>query len=313
MLFLVILLYIILANPTFPKVKSNKAVDSVYKVLTIESTAQELLLQIDDIQVLNNDEILLADNLDLSIKIYSKEGLLKKKLTNNEIKDPNYKFPFKIAKSDNYLAVVGYNTPYVFILSSEYKYLRTIKTKGLIFNIGFDKEENIWIGVNTGIKYFTLFKYSINGTILDTIPLKYSKGSLLHDFFNFVITSEGYVIVTYIYHNKIEIWETNGKFVREFSIKDMPTWPEYIDTEDIKVPKGILIGSIAYLNKELYLLGGHYTENRFKDVYVYNILGEFIKKLNLPNAASKIYVTKGVFLYAIENRKTRVSKYKILD
>lgn len=316
MLFLVIFLFVSLTNSVLAQTKgynSNQAVGSLERIFSIESTAQEFLLQIDDIQVLSNEEILLADNLDLSVKVYNQEGILKKKLSINEIKDLNYKFPFQIAKSDNYLAIAAYNTPYIYILSSKYEYLRTIKTKGIIFEIGIDKDENIWTGVNTGIKYYTLFKYDINGNVLDTIPLKNSTGNLLQDFFHFVITEEGYIIVTYIYLNRIEIWKTNGDFIREFSIKDMPLKPEYIDTEDIKVPKGVIIGSVTYINEELYLLGGHYTEKPFKDIYVYNILGEYIKKLILSDPASQIYITSNKFLYAVENKKTRVSKYKIND
>jgi hypothetical protein len=170
-----------------------------------------------------------------------------------------------------------------------------------------------------GIKEVILYKYNLDGKQLKSIRLKNSTGNEyeFEGIFHFIITSSNKIIVAHSLMNKIEIWDTAGKFLKEFIVEDLiPKPPKKILSSGLfsktYLPVGSILWDIAVNSKErIFVQGANYSLNPYQDIYVYNIDGQFMGSFTLPAKTSYIWINQSDELFTIENKGTLIKKYSL--
>lgn len=219
----------------------------------------------------------------------------------------------------NYIAIADFTSPRIQIFTTELNHLRTFYVKGLVFDIAFDRDGNLWVGTMPGEKEVTLHKYNLDGKQLKSIKLKNSTGNEyeFEGIFHFLVTNSNKIIVAHSLMNKIEIWNTAGKFLKEFIVEDLiPKPPKKLLSSGLfsktYVAAGNILWDIAVDSKErIFVQGADYSLNPYQDIYVYNIDGQFMGSATLPTKTSYIWINQSDELFTIESKGTLIKKYSL--
>lgn len=297
----------------------NPIVSETKHLLTITSSNKDTLFRAYDLYVSLMGDIYIADQVEDCIKIFNQNGKLIKKFGKTGSKPGEFNTIGEIAISENYIAVSDYISTRLQIFSKDFKHIRTIYAQGIVFDLAFDSDEFLWVGAFTGKKNKTLFKYSKESSkIIQIIPLKYSSGDQFKDIFFLAISKDGYVVVAYRVLNRIEVWDKSGKFIRDFQI---PGLKSEADSKKIstglfsstRVPDGIIIGFCSVNDSgNIFLVGGSYSENPARDLYVMNILGEFLARITMPEKVWKFYMQDKTNIYVVSGKELNVVKKYLL-
>lgn len=263
--------------------------------------------------------IFISDKLGYSVKKLDKKG---KKLMEvgkrgggkGEFRGPNALDIFK-----NYIAIADFASPRIKIFTTELNHLRTFYVKGIVFEIAFDRDGNLWVGTMQGEKEVILHKYNLDGKQLKSIKLKNSTGNEyeFEGLFHFLVTNSSKIIVAHSLMNKIEIWNTDGKFLKEFIVEDLiPKSPKKLFSSGLfsktYIPEGNILWDIAVDSKErIFVQGADYSLNPYQDIYVYNIDGQFLGSFTLPKKTSYIWINQSDELFTIESKGTLIKKYSL--
>ncbi|RCK71712.1 MAG: cell surface protein [Ignavibacteriae bacterium] len=295
---------------------NQKFPNEVKHLLTITSLHKDTLFDAYDFSVNSQGNIYITDQIENCIKVFDKNGKLINKFGKQGKGNSEFNTIGEIAVSPNFIAVADYTSSRIQIFSIDFKYIRTIYAQGVVFDLAFDSEECLWVAANTGKKNKSLFQYAKESNrILQIIPLKYSSGIPFKDFFSLAISKDGYIIVAYRVINKIEIWNRSGTFVRDFKIPGLKDEADYkkISTglfSSTKVPEGLIVKNCSVDSMcNIFLIGAHYSEKPFQDIYVMNIDGELINKITMPDKIWKIIGIDKNNLYLIVEKRNMIKKY----
>jgi len=316
-LFLSIVVAISVVSPQ--KLFENGLKFNLKEKLIIGSNESVWLLNARAIVQSNDGSLFISDKLGYSVKKLDSKG---KKLIEiggrgggkGEFRGPDALDIFK-----NYIAIADFASPRIQIFTTELNHLRTLYVKGSVFDIAFDRDGNLWVGTMIGKKEVILHKYNLDGKQLKSIKLKNSTGNEyeFEGIFHFIVTSSNKIIVAHSLMNKIEIWDTAGKFLKEFTVEDLiPKSPKKLLSSGLfsktYVPEGNILWDVAVDSKEnIYVQGADYSLNPYRDIYVYNIDGKFMGGFTLPAKSSYIWINRSDELFTIESKGTLIKKYSL--
>lgn len=313
--------YIIIGVCVFLQLYTFQGNDITLKqLLEIGNNKETILLKVTSVDESLDGYIFVVDEQAYAIKKFDHKGRLVGEY--NKINAGDYKFkkrPYLIDVSNEFVAVAEFNSPRVLIFSKDLVYKKTIYAKGFIFSIDFDHMGNLWVGAIQIDKKVYLYQYDLNNRLLKTIRLKNSDiGKFeFEGLFNFRVSKNGKIIVAHSFVNKIEVWDTNGKFLNEFKV---PNVRDLAEKRVVRInifskeeyPKGIVLGGVTLgQDDKIYILSGDYSNMPFKKVYIFNVKGNYLDSLILPSRVSKILLNSKNELLTIENKQTLIRKYKL--
>lgn len=277
------------------------------------STSEETILNAQKITFLNNGKIYLTDKIYCRVNVYNKN--LKQISTYGKKGKQlgEFKAPSQITCNNKYIVISDFASSRVQVFDYNYKVLNQFFTEGPIFDLSFDKNGYLLVGVYTGKKEKALFKYSTKGEKVENISLKNTYGDPFKDIFKFTILPNGFVAITYFVQNVIEILDANYKYAKTIAIEKLPVHPEYKTLgKGLSVPIENLIQSIASDSKSrIFVLAAHYVKMPKQEVYVYSLEGKLLKTILLPAPTDEIFIDKENYFYTIEKNRTILKKYKI--
>lgn len=273
----------------------------------------EIILNAQRIAFATDGKILLTDKLFCRVNIYDKNLKLVSKIGKKGKGLGEFKAPSQIVCNDKYMVVSDFASSRVQVFNRSNNTISTFYTDGPIFNMIFGKDNNLLIGVYTGKKDRALFNYSILGKKQGIVQLKNCFGDPFKDIFKMVLLSNGYLAITYLVQNVVEILDENFKFYNSIRIKSLPIQPEYqIIKSGLKIPTDNIIQGIATDSKaRIFILAANYVKMPKQEVFVYDFKGHYLKNFVLPNQCDEIFFDKDNNLYTIENNRTYLKKYKI--
>jgi len=80
-----------------------------------------------------------------------------------------------------------------------------------------------------------------------------------------------------------------------------------------QLPQNVFYKDIEFdISGNVFVLGGHYSEYKSKDVYIFSQNGEHITTLTLPDETHCIYIDKENYLYSRAKQGVVLKKYKII-
>lgn len=296
----------------FPKHEESKGI--ILKEIAIAGkNKNEIIMNAQKISFSKNGLIYLTDKIFCRVNIYDKNLKLKSTFGKRGKSLGEFKAPSQITINENYVVVSDFASSRVQVFNSNMKPLYVFYTEGPIFDMSFDRNGFLIIGAYTGKKDRTLFKYDIKGKINAVIKLKNTFGDPFKDVYKFTILPNGYIAVTYLVQNIIEILDSNYKSIKIIVIDKLPSHPKYIKISNrLSIPENNLIQSITSdFKSRIYILASHYIKNPKREIFIYNFEGKFLSSFILPNSTDEIFIDNNMNFYTIENRRTLLKKYKL--
>ncbi len=118
--------------------------------------------------------------------------------------------------------------------------------------------------------------------------------------------------VSYYVQNRIELWDTSGRFIREFSVPDLPERARTVtgSRPGLLVPDGNIFRSMtADGHGRIYLLGADYSDNPGREVLELDGMGTFRRRLVLAGKCVLIRADGAGVLYVVPHTRDSVVRY----
>lgn len=298
----------------------NQSLSSFIEKLKIGDDKNQIFLLVSSVAYSDSDYLYVIDSYAYKIKMFDKKGRLLKEVGKRGNEQGCFsKRPNLITYHKNRLAITELVSSKVHIFSVQLEWLYTFTTAGMIFSICFDPNGNLWVGLIDGEGKTFLVEYNLQGKQGKKIKLKNNLGKdfEFEDLFGVSITKSGLIVITHSSLNKIEMWDTAGNFIKDFSINGLPVQTEKIVVDQTLfskkyVPKGVMFADVATgVDGNLYILGGDYSKNPFQDLYVVNKDGKILNKLVLPDKVARFYIINNNELITIHKRRAQIKIFKI--
>ncbi len=314
----IIILIIIIHHPCISQqrvISQNYQVQALH-VKPVKSIGDTIFLGIYDFDFLPDGTLIVCDKLDYRIKRLNRTGQLIQEIGKRGKDKNEFLGPLFVAVGITMLAVADYSSPRVQLFTHGLEFVREFRCPGFVMGLQFDIYENLWIGTHANLSNLTkLIQYDRNGKVLSNVRLRHASENMFDNLYYFVISQTDTITVAYNYQNIIEQY-SNSQYLEYYSFPAFPRKTKYLTSieveSNIKFPEGEFVEDL-YLdsNNYLYLLGGDYSFNPRKDVFIFNLKRELVAMLQLPNNSYGIAIDAQGYLWSIELNRTVLTQYEI--
>ena len=298
---------------------SNETKFSIDKILTINEE-DTLLYGVSQICVDDSSYIFVADKFDYRVKKFTKTGSYINSVGQQGgcgecfNKGPAYISYFK---DSSIIAVADYMTNEVKLFSSELEYIKTIIIYAPINDLIFDENGYLITArppiANLGI---SIARMNQKGDIINSFDPVELTGNMILDMFSIsYIKANRLIVLAYFYRNLIQVYDFNGKLIKEINIPGIREVAEFTEMSknksfSEKLPGKKVIKCFDTNKKDLIYIIINKLENKNEQVlYVIGVNGEIYGVVDINENISEIYVDEMNTLYTIEKKGTRVAKY----
>lgn len=286
--------------------------------LVIGKRPEHWILNAQGVVRISNNAFVVSDKLDYKLKKFDLNGKIIVEVGKRGKGPGEFRGPGPLDFYKDIIAVADFASPRVQIFSSSLEYKTSFRAPGPVFDLCFDEEGDLWLGVLTGRANQNLCKVDLSGKVVHTIRLRNTTDSEFDQLFSFSISQAGDIIIAYAYQNKIEIWNRNGNFMNEFQVPGIPLRPKKktisrgLFKKGIEVPEDDLFRSVVVDSKNnIFVLADSYTNNQGRDIYVLNSNGQLISLVTLPYRSYGINIGPRDELYSIEENRTLIRVYQL--
>jgi hypothetical protein len=285
---------------------------------TIGSSDGNLILGAFGIAFLPGQRVLVADKLEYNIKCIRNNGRMTGSFGKRGKNDGEFQGPGSIAACGELIAVGDFESTRVQVFTDTFKHRSTFHTDGRVFDLAFDALGYLWIGMLPNARGEGLLQSDIQGNIRRSITLRHLSTNIFDNVFMLAMNGHTEIVVAYMAHNTVEIWDTSGRFVREFTVPGIRpragqrTVSQGLFSEAVTVPEdNIFMGVAVDAGGEIYLLADQYTEHPRRDISVIDKQGRLTARLVLPEPSYRIFLDGHGSLYSIEGARTLIRVYKL--
>jgi len=279
--------------------------------LTLGSLEDDLLFQWIGVTADSQGNIFVTDSLDYSLKKFSSDGNLLKKRGGRGQGPGEFMAPRLLDASENYLYVTDHLVSGIQVFDKDLQFVRRIPIQVPITDFCVLQENNIAVAPLTVNSPSRISFYDGTGNLMRVMTLGQDDSDLIMDQFSFVIDDHNNVYVVYTFQDKIE----------KYNILGSKIWSKKLlgkkNVKKEEISGFILPTEVFYKEVDLdsrgniYILGGSFSANPSRDVYVLNPKGIQISTLTLPDTSHCIYIDKKDFLYSRANAGVTLKKYKM--
>jgi len=304
------------ATPLHPT--RAQTVRDLNPVATIGATNDDLILGAFGLAFLPRHRMLVADKLEYNVKCVDNRWRVTGSFGKRGRGDGEFRGPGSIAAAGRLIAVGDFESTRVQVFTDTYAHLSTFHTDGPVFDLVFDATDYLWIGKLPNSRGEGLLQADIYGNVRKSIVLRHSSANVFDNVFMLAMNGAAEIVVAYMAHNTVEIWDTAGRFVREFSVPGVrqragqKTFSRGIFSEAVTVPEAnIFIGVAVDAVGMIYLLADQYTEHPRRDIFVVNHEGQMLSQFVLPEPSHRIVLDGHGNLFSIEGDRTLIRVYNI--
>jgi len=297
---------------------SAQTVRDLKPVATIGAAADDLILGAFGLAFLPRHRVLVADKLEYNVKCVDNSWHLTGSFGKRGGGDGEFRGPGSIAAAGTLIAVGDFESTRVQVFTDTHTHLSTFHTDGRVFDLVFDANGYLWIGKLPNARGEGLLQSDIYGNVRKSIVLRHSSANMFDNVFMMATNGAAEIVVAYMAHNTVEIWDTAGRFVREFCVPGIrqragqKTLSRGIFSEAVTVPEdNIFMGVAADAGGRIYLLADQYTEHPRRDIFVVNHEGQLLSQLVLPELSHRIFLDGHGHLLSIEGARTLIRVYNI--
>ncbi|HDJ23853.1 MAG TPA: 6-bladed beta-propeller [Candidatus Aminicenantes bacterium] len=255
--------------------------------------------------------IYLTDALDYSLKKFSPQGKLVKKVGRRGQGPGEFLAPREVQLQGNYVLVTDQNIRGISVFDRELNYLRRIPFPNLILDMKPLSGQKIALIPVVGAGAGQVKLIDFQGKLMTEFTYTKAK-QLMLDFATLTCDQEGNIYVAFTFQDKIEKYNSQGKKVwtkRILKVKSVSR--EKVDR--FEVPTRVVYKDISINpDGQIFVLGGHYAQHPSRDVFILDPNGRYLTSFTLPEESHTIHVGPQGYLYARGNNGVSLRKFKII-
>jgi sugar lactone lactonase YvrE len=274
------------------------------------------LLALHGLAVLPDGGVLVSDKLDYRIKRFTAGGKRSATLGGRGKGPGQFQGPGPIDSRGRYVAVAEFARGRIQYFDTALSPLCSFDVPGAVSDLCLDPAGNLWVMAVTLDPSRGLLQYDREGHLEKALPLRNARGDLFLDAGFVCWAGGGVVAVGYFIQNRIELWDTGGVFLRQFSV---PGLPDRVPVDQVKVegrsdgilvPRGSLLRSMASDGRgTLYCLEADYGDQPGRGIVVVDLRGRRLARLELPEKAMLIRVDRKGEIFAVPGKRNSVIRY----
>jgi hypothetical protein len=181
------------------------------------------LLAVQGVAPLPDGGLLVADKLDYRVKWLTSAGVQVAMVGGRGRGPGRFQGPGPIDVHGERIAVADHATNRIQFFNRALTPLSTVTVDGAVSDLCFDGAGNLWVAAVTMRKERGIIQLDPSGRERRVLPLHNGSGDIFYDAGFIAWLGGGRIAFAYYLLNKIEIWDTSGRFIREFSIAGLPS------------------------------------------------------------------------------------------
>jgi hypothetical protein len=276
------------------------------------------LLSVQGLAPLPGGGLLVADRLDYRVKQLSPAGVQVRTVGGRGRGPGQFQGPGPIDVHGNRVAVADYASNRIQFFDPALVPRATVTVEGAVSDLCFDGAGNLWVAAVTMRKDRGIFQFDPSGRERRVLPLHNGSGDLFYDAGFIAWLGGPRIAFAYYVQNRIEIWDTSGRFIREFSIAGLPSRAagRRIGGNSTRgtpvAPEGKIFRSMTSDGRgRIYLLISDYGKAPGMELVRADAEGKELGRYLLPTRAVQIRSDGNGGIYAVPQERDAVIRYSL--
>jgi len=306
-----VLVILALSNSVFAQGGPGRGRIILDEVLSIGGFDDDLLYQWVGIGVDAEGFIYVTDALDFSLKKFDGWGKLLKRSGRQGQGPGEFMAPRALACSANRLFVTDQNLPGVQVFDKELRFLKRIPLNFLVTEVTALSDARLACKTFEIQPRPQILIVDDDGRTLSTLSYGEPSMAAMTDLVDFARAPGGSFYLAYSHLDRIDKLSGDGGLVWSRSLFGLKK-ARMEKVSGFVVPTDIVFKDIALdIKGNIFVLGGSFSKNRGRDVYVLSESGEYLATFALPESSHCLYIDGQNFLYARANEGVTLKKYRM--
>lgn len=281
------------------------------EVLSIGTLNDTLLFQWVGIVVDSDQNIYVTDTMDYSLKKFDSNGKLLKKVGRRGQGPGEFSAPRYVSSYGNSIYVTDQYMPKIQVFDKNLNYITSIPISVPVSDFSVLSENEIAATTSSATEPGTIYIFDSKGKIRNEFPYSSKQMTPLMDSVSFEFDEQRNLYLAYSFQDRIEKFDTEGKKLWSKKLLGIKKVKKK-KIASFMLPTKLIYKDIA-LDKSgnLYVLGGSFSKNQSRDVYLLNPEGSLLATLTLPDTSHCIYIDGQDYLYARANEGVTLKKFRL--
>ncbi len=285
----------------------------IKEVLSIGSLEDDILFQWVGLTTDEKNFIYVTDTLDYSLKKFDPDGRMVKKKGEKGQGPGEFIAPRLLEYHEGLLYVTDQSRPGIQIFDRDLNYKGRLPIRFPLSSFKILETNRIAVvklEMNTGCKIQLLNE---QGEELQSIHFQTKKSPFLMDLVDLVSDGKGGFFLAYIFRDRILHVDNTGALLWDQSLLGVKRVKRK-KISKLTVPTEVIYKDIALdSSRRIYVLGGRFSKNRSRDVYVLDEKnGHLLATFTLPDTSHCIHIDDQNYLYSRANDGVTLKKFELV-
>ena len=281
------------------------------EVLSIGDFDDDTLFQWVGVSVDREGNIYVVDAMDYAIKKFDADGKLLGRSGRRGQGPGEFTAPRLLVCSEKFLFVTEQYQPVIKVFDKDLAFQSQISLDGPVADIKALGDDLVAVAELSSANKSRIHFYDSDGRVVKELDFSERPSPLMMDMVSFDLDDNGSCYLAYNFADRIVKFDGSGKRLWSRELLGV----ERVKREKISsyvVPTEIVYKDIALDGAgNIYVLGGMFSANRSRDVYVIDPDGEHVATLTLPEPSHCIYIDRNGYLYSRANDGITLKKYRM--
>jgi hypothetical protein len=284
---------------------------SLEEVLSIGRLDDDTLFQWAGVAVDSRGNIYVTDAMDYSLKKFDSRGILLNKAGGKGRGPGEFLAPRLLDGTAEYLYATDEVLRGIQVFDRDLNFVRRILIPLPISDLRVLSDSRMAVASPLMEGPPAIFFFDGKGEPAGKFKYSAKESSLMMDAVSFDFDEEGSFYLAYVFQDRVEKWNEAGE--RMWSIRLLKV--KKVKTKKIAslvVPTEVVFKDVALDGEgNVFILGGHFSKNRSRDVYVLSPQGRHLTTFSLPDSSHCLYIDGRNFLYSRANQGVTLKKFKM--